>query len=139
LEKEMRAAQTFESSDASDAARRNRVLLVDDDRNLTTLVSTLLRSYGLDVVMARNGQEALEVVDHDIDAVVLDLRMPVMDGRTVYREMRARGYEAPVLIASAYGARAAQHELGAQASIEKPFDPETLAEAIMRLLADTPR
>jgi CheY-like chemotaxis protein len=112
-----------------------RVLIVDDDRNLTTLVSTLLRSYGFEVMTAADGESALgTLAGHDIDVVVLDLRMPGMDGRAVFREMRARGHTAPVLIASAYGARPAQQELGAEASIEKPFDPETLADVVMRLL-----
>lgn len=98
------------------------------------LVSTLLRAYGLEVVTATNGQDALAVLNDEIDAVVLDLRMPVMDGRETFRQMRARGFDTPVLIASAFGARSAQQELGAQASIEKPFDPETLADAILALL-----
>jgi DNA-binding response OmpR family regulator len=114
---------------------RRRVLIVDDDRNLTNLVSTLLRSYGFEVVSAADGESALATLDSQaIDAVVLDLRMPGMDGRTVFKEMRARGHTTPVLIASAFGARPAQQELGAEGSIEKPFDPEALADAVLELI-----
>lgn len=112
-----------------------RVLIVDDDRNLTKLLSATLRSGGLEVLSAPDGTTALDVIEREaIDALILDLRMPGMDGRTLYREVRARGHLIPVLIASAYGARAAQQELGAEASIDKPFDPERLLEAIRRIV-----
>ena len=113
----------------------HRVLIVDDDRNLTTLLAAILKSEGLDVLSASDGPRALDLLDSEpVDALILDLRMPGMDGRTLYREVRARGHNVPVLIASAYGARSAQHELGAEAAIEKPFDPDKLLEAIRGLV-----
>jgi DNA-binding response OmpR family regulator len=116
-------------------SRNRRILIVDDDRNLTTLLSTILKLDGLDVLTAADGASALRLLESEqVDAIVLDLRMPGMDGRALFREMRARGNNTPVLIASAFGARAAQQELGAEAAIEKPFDPEVLAEAVTRLL-----
>jgi len=112
-----------------------RVLIVDDDRNLTTLLSTILRSDGIDVLTASNGLTALDLLEKEpIDALILDLRMPGMDGRTLYKEVRERGHSVPVLIASAYGARTAQQELGAEGSIEKPFDPDKLLSAILRII-----
>jgi len=51
-----------------------------------------------------------------------------------FYELRARGIETPVLIASAHGARDVQRELGAQASLEKPFDPEVLVSELERIL-----
>ena len=112
-----------------------RVLIVDDDRNLSLLVATTLRMGGLEVTTATDGVGAFEMLDReDIDAIVLDLRMPGMDGRTFYRELRARGHQAPVLIASAFGARAAQLELGAQGALEKPFDPERLLDVVLGII-----
>jgi DNA-binding response OmpR family regulator len=112
-----------------------RVLIVDDDRNLTALLSTILKSDGIDVSSASNGVTALGLLEQEsFDALILDLRMPGMDGRTLYREVRARGHSVPVLIASAYGARTAQQELGAEGSIEKPFDPDRLLNAILRII-----
>jgi two-component system response regulator QseB len=63
--------------------------------------------------------------------------MPGKDGRTVYREMREAGVKSPVLILSAYNARQATEELGANAYLNKPFEPTELAQAVRRLL--TPR
>jgi DNA-binding response OmpR family regulator len=112
-----------------------RVMIVDDDRNLSLLVATTLQIGGFEVVTAQDGETALDRIDREqIDAIVLDLRMPGMGGRNFYRELRSRGVDVPVLIASAYGARGAQHELGAEGAIEKPFDPERLLDAVQRLL-----
>jgi len=111
------------------------VLVVDDDPNLMRLMGTILRTSGMEVLTASDGYAALEVaMRNDVDAIVLDLRMPNLDGRAFFRELRARGIETPVLIASAYGAREARQELGAQASIEKPFDPEVLVSELLRIL-----
>jgi DNA-binding response OmpR family regulator len=115
------------------------VLVVDDDPNLMRLMATILRTSGMEVLTATDGHAALEVaMSHDVDAIVLDLRMPNLDGRAFYRELRACGIEAPVLIASAFGAREAQQELGAQASIEKPFDPEVLITELQQILEPEP-
>ena len=104
--------------------------------NLTRLLRTILRTAGLDVLSADEGREAIDVASREpVDLIILDLRMPGMDGREVFHELRARGVAAPVLIASAYGARSAQVELGAEAWIEKPFDPDMLLDTVTRLLA----
>src|SRR5437870_2195447 len=90
------------------------VLIVDDDAALGRLVRmTLLNGY--EVQTASNGLDALQQVDNlRPDVVVLDLEMPVMDGRALYRELRARGHHMPVLVLSAFGARSGQLQLGAQ-------------------------
>jgi two-component system OmpR family response regulator len=85
---------------------------------------------------ASDGYAALTAVEsNEVDAIVLDLQMPQLDGRGFFRELRARGNRTPVLIASAYDARQAQQELGAEASIEKPFDPEALISELQRIMA----
>lgn len=112
-----------------------RILVVDDDVNLTRLLRAILRTSGFDVTTCGDSTEALSVAEADVfGLIILDLRMPVMDGRTFYRELRGRGVDTPVVIASAYGARAAQAEPGAQAAIEKPFDPDRLIETVTRVL-----
>ncbi len=112
------------------------VLIVDDDRNLTKMVSAVLAVAGLNVLTATDGLAALELLDGQaVDIIILDLRMPRMDGRTFLKELRSRDQDTPVLIASAYGARAAQREFGAEAAIEKPFDPERLLDLVTQLLA----
>ena len=115
---------------------KHNVLVVDDDANLTHLMATILRTSGMEALIATDGYAALDAVaQHEVDAIVLDVQMPRMDGRGFYRELRARGIDTPVLIASAYGAREVQKELGAQASVEKPFDPEVLVSELERILA----
>ena len=112
-----------------------RVLIVDDDPNLTRLLGVLLRSAGFESIFAHDGPSGLDAAESEKpDVIILDLRMPCMDGRAVYRELRARGVATPVLIASAYGARRAYAELGAQGWIEKPFEPDALIEAIVQQL-----
>ena len=111
------------------------ILVVDDDAALSRMLLLALRGDGLDVASAPNGQVALdEVEERHPDVIVLDLEMPVMDGRTFYRELRARGTDTPVLILSAFEARRGQRELGANAYLNKPFDPDDLVREVRQLL-----
>jgi DNA-binding response OmpR family regulator len=111
------------------------VLIVDDDRGLASMIAFVLRSYGFSVDVANSGDEGLSLVSaRQYDAVVLDLRMPGKDGRTVFREMREGGIQTPVLILSAYDAQRARDELGANAYLNKPFEPDALAESLQRML-----
>ena len=122
---------------SSNSTATHSVLIVDDDRNLTVFLSTVLALEGHAVKIAPNGEAALDLLENStVDVIVLDLRMPRMDGRTFFRELRGRGDSTPVLIASAFGARDAQRELGAEGSVEKPFAPEALARAIREVLGD---
>ena len=120
---------------SSEGPRPHRVMVIDDDVNLQRLLRAILRSAGIEVIVADDGLTALDLVEQEKpQVIILDLRMPRLDGRGFFREIRSRGIMAPVLIASAFGARTAQLELGAQGSIEKPFDPERLIEAVNALL-----
>ena len=115
-----------------------RILVIDDDPSLLRMLRLSLLSDGFDVTTAQNGLEALNKLqeqDGNVDVIVLDLQMPVMDGRTFYREMRANGYSTPVLVLSAYRADDARRELGAEASLNKPFDPDLLVQSLRELVA----
>ena len=114
---------------------KRRVLVVDDDEALLRMVKLMLREDGYDVMTASNGEEGLvEALARHPEAIILDLEMPRMDGWTFYRELRARRVDAPVLILSAYDARAAQRELGANAYVHKPFDIDDLVERVHELV-----
>ena len=129
---------TESTQDHPQSMTGSRILVVDDDVNLTRLLRAILRTSGFEVVTSGDSTEGLSVAENEtFDLIILDLRMPVMDGRTFFRELRARGVNTPVVIASAYGARAAQAELGAQAAIEKPFDPDRLIDTVNRILNGT--
>jgi len=112
-----------------------RVLVVDDDSSLQTLLRILLTNEGFEVTTARDGRQALDVTSGRIfDVILLDLEMPVMNGREFYHAFRNTGSQTPVVIVSAHGADVGQRELGAQASINKPFDPADVPTVIRRLL-----
>ena len=112
------------------------VLVVEDEPALRRMLTFTLRDAGFDVRTAANGRAGLEDVEVRVpDVVVLDLEMPVMDGRTFFREFRQRGFGAPVLILSAYGARRAARELHAEAAVQKPFRADDLIDKLERLVA----
>jgi DNA-binding response OmpR family regulator len=112
----------------------SKVLVLDDDNALLRLLRLTLTAEGFEVITASNGLEGLEKVDREPpDVILLDLEMPVMDGRTFFRELRKQGNNTPVLILSAYGARDAQRELHADGSLEKPFDADVLMNELKQL------
>ncbi len=101
-----------------------RILLVDDERSIQTLLSYPLRKDGYHVTSARDGREALQRFDEArFDLVVLDLMLPQMDGVEVCRELRARS-PVPIIMLTAKGGemdKVAGLEVGADDYITKPF------------------
>jgi CheY-like chemotaxis protein len=89
---------------AGPAAPAPRVLLVDDNRGFRNELRLLLEDCGIEVVAeGENGQEAVELATRtDADVVLMDLRMPVMDGLQAARALRDRVPSLPVIILSAY-------------------------------------
>ncbi len=111
-----------------------RLLLVDDDPDILESLQILLEeSYAVEI--ATNGELGLRaLLARPFDAVVLDMMMPVLDGAGLLRELRARGVQVPVLLASAArDLRARARELAAEDYIEKPFDPAALEAKLARL------
>ena len=77
------------------------VLVVDDEQVVVDIAVTMLTLNGHSVVTASNGKEALEVLSHnDIHKVILDIRMPVMDGIECYREIRKKNNLLPIVFCS---------------------------------------
>ncbi len=113
-----------------------RVLIVEDDDDIREVLGELLgERYGVE--LATDGAEALAVLDRvTVDAIVLDLMMPVMDGETFLREMRARGHSRPVVLVSAtrdLPARA--RSLLVAEHCMKPCSPDALEAALARVLS----
>jgi len=114
-----------------------QILVVDDDLQIRELLSDVLQeSYG--VTLAANGREALVWIrQYPPDAIILDMRMPVMDGETFLLERRKQPACAsvPVMVVSAEP-RACQEgrRLGAEACIPKPFDVDVLLLGLASLL-----
>ena len=121
--------QTFAQTPTERKARQS-VLVVDDDESLRR-VTQLILSTAYDVKTAPNGHEALRIMEREeIDVIVLDLRMPVLDGPGFFHALRARGHTTPVLVVSSYDAQDARKKLGAEAGLEKPFEPGRLLRMV---------
>lgn len=117
------------------------VLLVDDDTAVRQMLARALAFEAFVVVEAANGLEALEQLRQGCGAgvIVLDLRMPVMDGWAFRREQRADAGLAGIPIVILSGVEADRvHELDAAASFNKPVSfPEVVD--VVRRLCETPR
>ena len=118
-----------------------RILLVDDDPAVRRTIARFLTFEGFVVVEASNGQEALTYLRTGAGAsvIVLDLRMPVMDGWTFRREQRLDPMleKIPVVVLS--GADDERFpELEAAAAFEKPVRMAQVAGAVRRLCGETP-
>ena len=119
---------------------QHSILIIDDDIGLSRMVALILRRQAFEVDVANSGDDGLALLQSKhYDAIVLDMRMPGKDGRTVYREMREAGIESPVLVLSAYDARRARDELGSQAFLDKPFEPDILVERVNAMIGDSAR
>ncbi|SKA23887.1 response regulator [Photobacterium toruni] len=114
-----------------------KILLVDDDIELTALLKDILELEGFDVEEANNGIEGLSKIDSSIDLILLDVMMPKMNGTEMLRRLREK-HSTPVMMLTAKGDeidRVLGLELGADDYLPKPFsDRELLARmrAVLR-------
>ena len=117
---------------------RHDILLVDDDETIREHLPPVLRRSGLDVRCASDGTEALREIAHRRpDLVVLDVMMPVLDGRETLRRIRADHDWLPVILLTQVGEsfeRAAALDEGADDYLNKPFDPQELMARIRAVL-----
>jgi DNA-binding response OmpR family regulator len=117
-----------------------RVLVVDDVADIRALISINLELEGFEVTTAENGYECLAMVaDVEPDLITLDVAMPVLDGFTTAKRLRAcketAGIRLVMVTARAQGfdlARGA--EIGVDAYITKPFDPADLVRRVRKLV-----
>ncbi|MBI4226749.1 MAG: response regulator [Candidatus Omnitrophica bacterium] len=115
-----------------------RVLLVDDDVEAVALCESLLTAKGFAVTTCVDSPNVLTLLkSRSFDVVVLDLRMPTLEGTDLLPLIKKRCPDLPVIVASAYCDSASRRycrELGACDIIDKPFSPETLLAALQRAL-----
>lgn len=118
-------------------AKRELILVVDDDPKIVALVRAYLVSAGFDVVTAADGREAVrQAVERQPRLVVLDLMLPEMDGFTVTSELRQRS-DVPILMLTARGALADRLKgltEGADDYLVKPFAPSELVARVQAIL-----
>jgi CheY-like chemotaxis protein len=124
--------------------RGARILLAEDNELNQQVAREFLAKGGLNVVIANNGQEALDAVQQQVfDVVLMDLHMPVMDGFEASRRIHALpGLEKLPIIAMTAAAmsqdRAASTAAGMIAHVAKPVDPQELADTLVRWVQPRP-
>lgn len=117
-----------------------RILVVDDDRQITRLVATYLEKAGFSVLTAFDGENALRVIRHERpDLVVLDLMLPKQDGWEITRRVRADEHLAtiPILMLTARVEdtdKILGLELGADDYLSKPFNPREVVARVRAIL-----
>ena len=115
------------------------ILVVDDEELLRTLLTQILERHGFQVLQARDGQEALRVFQglQRIDLVLLDLRMPRMDGFETCQALRALDSKVPILMMSGHqdsSLVAGKATLGIQGVLQKPFQSGELRDLLRQVL-----
>ncbi|QHA92845.1 response regulator transcription factor [Bacillus sp. N1-1] len=115
-----------------------KILVVDDEMSILTLLQFNLEQAGYDVVTAEDGAEALKVVEAEKpNCIILDLMLPEMDGLEVCKELRQRHIHTPVLMLTAKDDefdKVLGLELGADDYMTKPFSPREVVARVKAIL-----
>lgn len=118
--------------------RSNRVLIVDDEKNVRLTLSQALEALDLESDTAVNGEEALaKLKEKDFGLMLLDLKMPGMDGMKVLRRVRDVRPDIGVIIITAHGTidfAVEAMKLGAADFIQKPFAPKEIRNLVKRVI-----
>ena len=117
-----------------------RVLLVDDESMIRNLGRTILQRHGYQVLLAEDGQQAVEIYQRElgtIQLVILDLTMPRLSGRETLRELRLLDPDVAVLFASGYSAEhiSDNEREGVLGFINKPYRPQEFASTVRAVLS----
>ena len=116
----------------------DRILIVDDDQTVSTMLYKVIKSNGIDADTVSSGEQALQQLEKEsYDLVLLDVNMQGMDGFQVVQKVRRRGLKTPIIIVSGrkedydtlYGL-----DIGADDYVTKPFNPITLGAKVKALI-----
>ncbi len=114
------------------------ILIVDDEKNIRLTLSQALETLGAQIDTAANGEEALaKLKEKTFGLILLDIRMPGMDGMEVLRRVREVRPDIRVIMITAYGTVESAVEamkLGAVDFLQKPFDPDEVRELVLRVV-----
>ena len=120
------------------ADKRDLVLIVDDDESVQSVLYKVIRSNGIDAMLASSGEEALQLTaGHHFDLILLDINMRGIDGFQVVHTLRERNVKTPIIIVSGrqedydtlYGL-----DIGADDYVTKPFNPVVLGAKVKALI-----
>ncbi|MBN2374222.1 response regulator [bacterium] len=118
--------------------KNKKILIVDDDPNICEILLDILIEEGYQVVTACNGMDALERIRHgSFNLVITDVKMPIMDGMALLREIERSHKDIEVILITSYGNQGQQVEatlLGAYEYLNKPLNMDQLKEIIARAL-----
>ena len=113
-----------------------KALMVEDQKEVRDFVKAYFNDREIEIIEAMNGHDALELIDHSIHLVLLDVMMPGIDGYEVCQKIRAQ-YDVPIIFISALSEDDNQlkaYELGGDDYITKPFKPSLLYAKAMALI-----
>jgi two-component system response regulator (stage 0 sporulation protein F) len=117
---------------------RNRILIVDDQFGIRVLLTEIFQSEGFTTFQASNGVQALSAVEKEQPGLVLlDMKIPGMDGLEILKRMKERNEEVKVIIMTAYGELDMIQEAlesGAITHLAKPFDIDKVVETVSKEL-----
>ena len=131
---------TIEEASLTAAVDRGDILIVDDDEHVRKVTERCLTTAGYHVLEAASGTDAVRIVKNrklNLDAVVLDMRMPGMTGEEAFDRMREESQQLPVLVCSGYDEGTALERLRQQPGVSfvaKPYTNETLLDSLRSLL-----
>jgi DNA-binding response OmpR family regulator len=123
---------------ASTVHTPRRILVVEDERDIAELIALHLADLPAQATLAHDGRTGLALaIEHEWDAIVLDLRLPGLSGLDLCRELRSRGSRVPILMLTARGGeldRVLGLELGADDYVTKPFSVLELQARVKALM-----
>jgi PAS domain S-box-containing protein len=134
---------TVAEDEPHDLSGRGVILVVDDDPFVLRAASAALHRYGYQVLLAENGNQALEAFQaqsHEIDLIILDMTMPGLSGDETLHRLRVLHPDVKVLLSSAYEEEEVTGQMATgsiSGFLHKPYGPEQLGSKVKHLLGDT--
>ncbi|HDP74598.1 MAG TPA: response regulator [Bacteroidales bacterium] len=120
-------------------SRRFKILIADDDNISVILITNYLKSIDADFIIARNGEEALELFSQniDIDLILMDIKMPKLNGLEATKQIKAKNPDVKIIAETAFamvGDERKAFEAGCDAYITKPINGEKLSGMVKSML-----
>ena len=125
-------------------ARSRKILVADDETHITQVVSLKLRNAGFEVLVANDGEEALEIAQQELPALIItDLQMPFLSGLEVARKLfqKPATRDIPIVVLTARGLGLSGEDLSESSIrqvLSKPFSPKQVLECALEILTKTP-